>query len=41
MSDRMYVCPKCLGTQHAKGKCKQCKTKVISEDAYLSKKESE
>jgi len=35
MSDKLYICPKCLGTQHAKGKCKQCGTKVIEESEYF------
>ena len=39
MSDKMFICPKCQGTQNAKGKCKQCGNKVISEDEYLNNRE--
>jgi len=35
MSDKIYICPICKGTQHAKGKCKQCGNKVVPEDEYF------
>lgn len=39
MANKTYVCPKCRGTQHAKGKCKQCGGKVIEIDGYLKREE--
>ena len=43
MSDdsKTYICPKCLGIQQSKGKCKQCGYKfMLTDDEYLAKIES-
>ena len=40
MSDNVFVCPKCRGAQHAKGKCKQCGTMVMTLEQWAIKEES-
>jgi len=39
MSDKLYICPKCLATAHHKGKCDICKTLLLHEDVYFYRKE--
>ncbi len=39
MSDKVFVCPKCEITFQRKGKCDQCKSKLIELDKYLEGKE--
>ena len=40
MSDRVYVCPACNGTQHTPKKCLQCGAKVLSEEDYFERREN-
>ena len=35
MSDKTYVCSKCLATAHHKGKCDMCKHPLILLNEYL------
>lgn len=39
MSDKLYICPKCLATYNRKGKCDMCGSKLIPEDIYWARKE--
>ena len=41
MSDKAYMCPKCLTVVHHKGKCEVCKTILILVDVYLDRLERE
>ena len=40
MSDKTYVCPKCLASYQRKGRCDMCKEKLVELDKYQDEIES-